>query len=182
MLAVKPLTIGWGCLTIHRMTVPSMPHTLWPHVALLWPESDDESRSDSFKFALKNGLGLHLLAGAFGRYRWAMHEVVRIASLPKDGLIIIFQFEKDTSVATKSGYLVKYRNVLSMAWRHIWVCVSAHSTFEYIWVVWNHPDYPMAIPHLYARKLSWPSTLWDSTVWEWMISRGKQRSTCGLWN
>lgn len=84
---------------------PSMPYTLWPHVALLWPESDDESRSDSFKFALKNGLGLHLLAGAFGRYRWAMHEVVRIASLPKDGLIIIFQFEKDTSVATKSRHV-----------------------------------------------------------------------------
>ena len=83
---------------------------------------------------------------------------------------------------TCGGYLVKYRNVLSMAWRHIWVCVSAHSTFEYIWVVWNHPDYPMAIPHLYARKLSWPSTLRDSTVWELMISRGKQRSTCGLWN
>jgi len=80
------------------------PHPL-AQVALLWPESDDESRSDSFKFALKNGLGLHLLAGAFGRYRWAMHEVVRIASLPKDGLIIIFQFEKDTSVATKSRHV-----------------------------------------------------------------------------
>lgn len=46
-----------------------------------------------------------MLAGAFGRYRWAIHEVVRIASLPTNVSFSLKKNEKDINVATESRHV-----------------------------------------------------------------------------